>query len=49
MKIRTILFLLTIIFFSCSSENDNNTVEPQEEPFTVYLQYSWFLVTQRYL
>jgi hypothetical protein len=36
MKIRIILFLLTIIFFSCSSE-DNNIVEPQEGPLTVEL------------
>ena len=36
MKHKIILFLLTIIFFSCSSE-DNNIVEPQEESFTVQL------------
>jgi len=36
MKHKIILFLLTIIFFSCSSE-DNNIVEPQEEPLTVEL------------
>ena len=33
---KTITLLLSIIFFSCSSE-DNNIVEPQEEPFILEL------------
>ncbi|QTE23343.1 hypothetical protein [Polaribacter cellanae] len=36
MKNKILLFLLTIMLFSCNSEN-NNIVEPQEQPFTVEL------------
>lgn len=36
MKHKIILFIFTIIFFSCGS-GDNDTLEPQEEPLTVEL------------
>jgi hypothetical protein len=36
MKEKIIILLLTIILFSCSSE-DNSITEPQEDPFAVEL------------